>query len=405
MTFKTRSTIACFVLSNLSIPAFSQSNVIIYGAIDAGVMSISGLPIGNIGYLPTTKISSGKTVFKDGGSGASVWGLRGKEDLGGGLSAIFQLQAAYNSSTGVVGAGNSSGQVSFFNHFSTVGLAGGFGEVRVGRQASPVFFSLAATDVRQARNFGSALTALVGLNSASGAYIGNNSNAAFSSIYNDRSINYRSPTWNNTTFTLHYAFGPSGGKEDSQQSASILYKNGGLSLSGLIYNGYGNNLSSATTAFTLREGNAVAGAAAARSAGFSESANTNRLGGAGALYSWDKYTVSAGYYLARNPSKAIVPGGSASMNQWSIGVGYRMNALNNLTAAYYRIDDNTNNGHYAEQLVLGFDYFLSKRTMAYLGGAITKNKGENMGLSPLYASPVAANKNNAAVMLGIRHTF
>ena len=367
MILNSRHKIAFFAVLSLSTPAFSQSNVTIYGAIDTGIMSISSLPVGNIGYLPTTKSSGGKSVFKDGGSGASVWGLRGKEDLGGGLSTIFQLQAAYNAGTGVVGAGNSSGQTSFFNHFSTVGLAGSFGEIRFGRQASPVFFSLASTDVRQARNFGSALTALVGINSASGAYIGNNSNAAFSSIYNDRAINYRSPVFNNTTFTLHYAFGPSGGKKDSQQSASILYKNGGLSLSGLIYNGYGNNLSSATTAFTLREGNAAAGAAAAHEAGFSESANTNRFGGVGALYTWDKYTVSASYYLARNPSKAIVPGGSASMNQWSMGIGYRMNAQNNLTAAYYRINDNTNHGNFSEQLVLGFDYFLSKRTMAYLG--------------------------------------
>ena len=51
-----------------------------------------------------------------------------------------------------------------------------------------ILASAVSTDARQARYFGSVLTALVGLNSASGAFIGNNSNAAFGSIYNDNAL-------------------------------------------------------------------------------------------------------------------------------------------------------------------------------------------------------------------------
>src|SRR5262249_49326984 len=146
-----------------------------------------------LGYLPSRANGGATWRLKDGGLGASNWGMKGREDLGGGLAATFQLQGNFNLKDGTTGGPNSSGTTSFLNQYSTVGLSGTLGQVRVGRTVSPMYWTMASTDARGGRYFGSALTALVGLNSASGAFIGNNSNVAFGTVYNDNAIVYSSP--------------------------------------------------------------------------------------------------------------------------------------------------------------------------------------------------------------------
>ena len=66
-------------------------------------------------------------------AGAVGWGLRGTEDMGGGLKAVFQIEAGLNMSTGALGQGGLG-----FGRQSYVGLAGDFGAVRLGRQYSPM---------------------------------------------------------------------------------------------------------------------------------------------------------------------------------------------------------------------------------------------------------------------------
>lgn len=399
---------ALAALALLSAPAaMAQSGVSIYGALDAGVMTISSPAAGGIGYLPTPNAGPRKTGYKDGGLGASNWGLRGQEDLGGGYQAMFQLQGNVNSGTGNVGGPNSASTTASFNQFALVGLSGDFGQLKLGRQVTPMYFAMASTDARGARYFGSALTALVGLNSASGLFIGNNSNAAFGAIYNDNAVVYTAPTWNNLTLTLSYAFGEGGGssRADTQHSATLLYRNGGLRLSAFLYNGYGNNRPAATAVYSAALGGAAAGQAAATAAGFTSTAHTNQLASLGALYSWDAYTVSGAIYRARNPAQALAPGGSASLNMWTVAAGWKIMPLLNLTAGYYRLTDQTNQGHHADQLAVGLDYTLSKRTTLYAQGAHVRNVGANMNLSPVYASPVAAGRSVQAWMLGLRHTF
>lgn len=389
-----------------SMPVAAQSSLGIYGAIDSGVLSISNTSSGT-GYLPKAANPNGHTLKqKDGGIGGSNFGFRGTEDLGGGLKAQFHLQGNVSTENGAVGGPNSSGGTSFFNQFATVGLSGAWGALKLGRQVSPLYYTMASTDARGGRYFGSSLTGLVGLNSASGAFIGNNSNPAFGTIYNDNAVAYTAPAWNHLTFNALYAFGETGNgaRANSQQVATVVYDADGLKLSGLVYNGYGNNLPVATAAYTAATGNAAAGAAAAK-AGFSPTANTNRLYSAGALYHWSAYTVSASYFAARNPAKAILPGGSYSLDMWTLGAGWKISPTLALSAGYYHIKDNTNAGHRSSQLALGLDYLLSRRSTLYAEGAYTSNRGSNMNLSPVYATAVAAGRNVTAVMLGLRHTF
>lgn len=393
-------------LALLASPVMAQSSVSIHGALDAGVLTISNVSAGRAGYVPSAASAGRTTGYKDGGLGASNWGLRGQEDLGGGYKAMFQLQGNVSTASGAMGGPNSTSATASFNQFSVVGLSGGFGQIKLGRQVTPMFYAMASTDARQARYFGSALTALVGLNSASGVFIGNNSNAAFGAIYNDNAVVYTAPVWNNLTLNLSYAFGAGGsGRANTQQSATLLYSDGGLKLSALYYNGYGNNLPAATALYGAALGGAAAGQAAAAAAGFTATANTNRLMSLGALYAWDAYTVSGAVYRARNPARALLPGGSASLDMWTVAAGWKITPLLHLTAGYYRMTDQTNSGHHASQFAAGLDYLLSKRTFLYVQGAAVQNVGVNMNLSPVYATPVAAGKNVQAWMAGLRHTF
>jgi predicted porin len=64
----------------------------------------------------------------------SRWGLKGSEDLGGGLSAIFALEAGFATDTGA-----QASATSFFNRQSLVGLSGSFGTVKLGRIKNPVY--------------------------------------------------------------------------------------------------------------------------------------------------------------------------------------------------------------------------------------------------------------------------
>jgi predicted porin len=323
------------------------------------------------------------------------------------MAATFQLQGNINAKDGTTGGPNSSAGTSFFNQFATVGLVGAFGELKFGRQVSPMYYAMASTDARGARYFGSVLTGLVGLNSASGAWAGNNSNPAFGTIYNDNAIVYNAPAWNGLKLSAGYALGEVAGsrRANSQQSLAAIFDTGGLRLSAFWYNGYGNNLGTATALFAGALGSPAAGAAAAAAAGFSPTANTNRLASVGALYTRGAWTASASYFRARNPSHAVVPNGSDSLDMWSVGAGWKPLPQVQVTAGYYRIEDNRNAGNHASQFAVGAEYALSRRTLLYVQGAAVSNVGANMNFSPVYATRVPANTDVKAFMVGVRHSF
>lgn len=95
--------------------AMAQSNVTLYGRIDASLGSTK------LNGVSTSQLYSGNLT-------ASRWGMRGSEDLGGGLKAIFQLETGINADEGTGPSG--------FSRQSWVGLSGGFGTVRMGKADS-----------------------------------------------------------------------------------------------------------------------------------------------------------------------------------------------------------------------------------------------------------------------------
>ena len=110
--------IAAAVASVLAVPAFAQSTVTIYGVLDAGIQNHD-----NGSESITRSTSSALTT--------SRLGFRGSEDLGGGLKANFQLESTLNTSTGNTGSSTAN---QTFDREVWVGLSGGFGELRIGRQ-------------------------------------------------------------------------------------------------------------------------------------------------------------------------------------------------------------------------------------------------------------------------------
>lgn len=104
--------------------AFAQSSVTLYGVVDASVENVKGTSGSD---KTATRVSSDNLM-------TSRFGLKGTEDLGGGLKTNFALESAIKVDTGA----NGGGTTRFFDRAAWVGLAGGFGEVRLGRIDSSI---------------------------------------------------------------------------------------------------------------------------------------------------------------------------------------------------------------------------------------------------------------------------
>ncbi|MFM8901232.1 MAG: porin [Burkholderiales bacterium] len=114
-----KSLLALAVLGAFAGSAVAQSSVTLYGVADVNITRAKG------GTNTLTSMGSG-------GLQGSRWGLRGSEDMGGGLKANFVLESGYAIDTGA------NLQGALFGRAAWVGLSGGFGEVRLGRQLTSI---------------------------------------------------------------------------------------------------------------------------------------------------------------------------------------------------------------------------------------------------------------------------
>ncbi len=111
---------ALALASMLAVPAFAQSSVTLYGRVSMGVQHL-------------TNDGQGAKLDQE---SSSRWGLRGTEDLGGGLKAFFQLENRFFPDTG---ANDPTNNAQLFKDKAWVGLEGGFGTLYLGRNYSPAF--------------------------------------------------------------------------------------------------------------------------------------------------------------------------------------------------------------------------------------------------------------------------
>lgn len=122
--------------------AFAQSSLTLYGNADISVDHVKGTE----GVRLAPALASTSQLFNKGsvtrvspsGSSQTSFGLKGEENLGDGYKASFVLEGQLGHDTGALGQG---GRI--FGRQSYVGLTTPFGEVRLGRQYAPIFWSTA----------------------------------------------------------------------------------------------------------------------------------------------------------------------------------------------------------------------------------------------------------------------
>jgi predicted porin len=183
--------------------ASAQSNVTLYGVVDT-----------NITY---DKGASSLTSVGTGGLNGSRFGMRGSEDLGGGLSAIFQIEAGFNSDTGSMAQGTTAVANRLFGRTAAVGLQGGFGSVRIGRMYTPIGLLLDQTATMGTKPADTVAT------------VGMLSSAAYRT---DNALTYASPNLGGLTFQAQYSLNADGAevaaKTGRHHGFNVMYQGGPL---------------------------------------------------------------------------------------------------------------------------------------------------------------------------------
>lgn len=225
-TLVKRTIVAAAVLSTGMSAVSAQSNVTLYGIVDAGITHVS-----NDGP------AGGRTTVESGQMQVSRWGLKGAESLGGGITARFQLESSLRNDVGAAGAPTGTpSTTSLFDRQATIGLTGKLGAIDIGRQynlgivaiglADPMGLSFAATspNIRHST-----------LNDSSvyGAYGANNGGTA---LRENNSIRYTSPSLSGFGFSVMRALGEQAGgsQRSSYQGVAASYRAGALSLAGSL---------------------------------------------------------------------------------------------------------------------------------------------------------------------------
>jgi predicted porin len=373
-----------------SVGSHAQSSVTLYGIVDSGVT-----------YVHNAQDATGANratlvKFNSGGLSGDRWGLRGREDLGAGLAAIFQLENGFNIGTGALGQGSRE-----FGRKAIVGLTDTrWGAVTVGRQYDPTVDLV--QPLTEDGYFG-------GIFSTPGD-LDNYDN----SVRVNNAIKYVSPVLSGLQFEALYAFGNNAGSVGSGQtySGGVAYAQGPLSLAVAYFkadggrtatNGVRTWTSSSDSSFNTVINN---GFQTAKSIQVIRAGGQYVLGGftLGASYSNTQYKRDS---LSSFASTAKYNSGAGFLNYHvttalQTGVGYSYTALSGPTSAHFH------------QISVGGDYVLSKRTDVYLLGGYQKASGKTLSTSGAVIDAEASigsygtnsgSSSQAIVTAGLRHRF
>jgi predicted porin len=319
----------------------AQSNVTVYGLADLGVVSERGGAAGSV-----VKLSSGI-------ANGSRLGFKGSEDLGGGLSALFTLEAGILADTGASAQGGL-----LFGRQAFVGLAGAMGTVRLGRQYTFIDQSLGALDPFYL------------------GFAGRMSNVFTAGYVSrvDNSITYSSPVRGGFSGELAYGAGEVPGDASAKRyaGAAATYHNGPLYMR--LAHQDSNTLSAAKVAGQAR--NTVLGA------------------------TYDLGVVKA--HAAYAVSKSEV-GAATTLDSADLMLGATVPfGPHRILASYVRRDDKRAGNGDAGQIGVGYTYALSKRTTLYAAYAHIDNKN---GAAYVVGNATEAGSGDQACNLGLRHTF
>lgn len=375
-------------LAALTAPAMAQT-VSIYGVLDAGFRNDSAAD--NTGADRNSAFSGMQST--------SRFGLRGSENLGGGLTAKFQLEGGFNPTTGASSQNGSTGTV-LFDRLAWIGLSDKrAGEVQIGRNTSATF-DLAARGVTDPLRLAlDGVGAPVVLSNASYGVSAARVNQA---IYPTASTNGLRNSRANAMIKYTNSFGPigvtagyapGGVTGDNSKSSAQTY---GITASVLGIN---------AGAATFIANDATDKKATSNSIG----ANT-RLGGVTITGAYHTVDTDAGYVPSHLTTTATAAGPvlgttatsgpSTKANIKAVGVRYDFSSAFSTTLAYY--DGAYKNGAGTtgglKTTVLWNEYALSKRTNLY--GAVDLSDA-----SGSLVNTASTKANSTGITAGVRHTF
>lgn len=356
-----KSLISIAILGALSNVAMAQSNVVMYGIVDAGLTSERGGAAGNV-----TKVQSGA-------ASASRIGFKGTEDLGSGLSAIFKLEAGVKIDDGSLDNGNNK----LFNREAYVGLSSKeAGTLTIGRQYTPYYETL--RDVADPFAAGYAGTAK-NLFPVAGAM-----------TRNDNGVVYKTPSLYGFSGAASYSLGEVAGDSSAQRQlgASVGYTNGPLNVA-VAYNNRNNDTATVTNN-RIGHNTLVA-------------ANYDfQVVKVFAAYGQDKGLNSAPLANTTNSfGYAVAPVGSKDSTDALVGLTAPV-GNGTVMASYIRKNDKEVANADASQWGIGYSYALSKRTSTYVAFAKIKNKN---GAGYTVGNNTDVGTGDKAFNIGMKHSF
>ncbi|SAL19588.1 porin [Caballeronia terrestris] len=382
-----KSLLALAALGTFAGAAQAQSSVTLYGIVDAGFVFNNN--------------SSGNQLYSlmSGSLQGSRWGLRGTEDLGGGMKALFVLENGFDLMTGRLGQGGDE-----FGRQAYVGLSTSqFGTVTLGRQYDSVVDYTGALEVGS--QWGTRF----------GAHPGDLDNMNNSNRVNN-AVKYTSTNYGGFTFGGLYSLGGNAGQFNRNQiwSLGVGYNQGPLQFgAGYLnvkdpnFSFFGNNATSSATGSNMSGSRVYSGYASAR---------TQEVISAGAAYTFAAATVGVTYsntaFKDLGSEAGLNPlgyGGSARFHNAEINFKYQLTPALLLGIAYdYTHGYGVNDAKY-HQAMLGTDYFLSKRTDFYVAGvyqhAIGTDSTNTSAVANINGLSPSSTSNQVAAIVGIRHKF
>lgn len=372
-----------FALLGATGAAHAQNSVTLYGVIDTSIAYVHG----NGGK------ANNAWQMLSGNESGSRWGLKGSEDLGAGLKAIFQLESGFDPANG--GLGQNKG---IFGRQAYVGLQSEtYGALTLGRQYDPL------TDLVQGLTGDN-----IAFQYATPGDVDNNDNSA---RFNN-AIKYTSPVLGGFQFVGMYSLSGVAGKPGTGQtwSAAGAYNNGPFAVAaGYLHLTNGTTRTDWTSptadAGAMFDGPINAGYKTASSIGIAHVAGQYTIGpvafglgysnaqyyqdGSSAFASTEKYNTGRGW-VTYQATPAV-----------QLGLGYAFTRASGDTDAKYH------------QVSASASYALSKRTDVYLIGAYQHASGEQRvnattvqsAQASIASSGAAGTNSQEIVALGMRHKF
>lgn len=372
-----KTLLAAALLAGFAGVAQAETSVTLYGIIDTG-----------IGYnkVKGDGWDSGSRVgMINGVQNGSRWGLRGTEDLGDGLQAVFQLESGFSSSNG-----NSAQGGRLFGRQATIGLqSDSWGRLDFGRQTNIASKYFGSIDP-----FGAGFTQ---------ANIGVGLSAANTVRY-DNMVMYQTPSYSGFQFGIGYSFSVDDNTDDDDRVGFRTADNVRGITTGLRY--VNGPLNVALSYDQLNASNQQAQ---------DEVDATPRMYAIGASYDFEVVKLALAYGrttdgwfagqgvagLQLGPDESGLGGNvfadGFKSNSYLVGLTAPIGGASKLFGSWQMVDPSndrlTGGDETMNVFSLGYTYDLSKRTNLYAYGSYAKN----------YA--FLDDVKSTAVGVGIRHRF